>query len=226
MSNECLSPCFHPQEMETVESVRYGLWYMLMMRNQGHLAHAMIGGGFRVIEFLRRLHRPLPGLDTEGTIQWVCIRDMFCADLLRVRSCLKESRVADGIITRLDRTYNMLISLGVCQGGTCTPPGMPSGVRENLQVESRLPCGVAPLQTAAESSPASTSPASNTGSVSPPVPEQPSGESARNTCPVTSESMDSAEFRKASSEANRYRKGTGHPKRPNPYTKKGGKVRD
>lgn len=90
MPEEFRRKVYHIEMQERVESVRMGLWYYLVTRSQGHLAHGVIGNGYKVLEFLKSLTCPLEDLNAVQFDEWANCVKPFTATLLETHNLLVQ----------------------------------------------------------------------------------------------------------------------------------------
>jgi len=225
MARQRMEVVHHLDIMERLESIRFGLWYMLIQRGQGHLAHAVVGGGFKVLELMRRFPCPAGALDSEEASRWREVLNPYIATLQQVHQFLMVNKCAERTWSQVGRLCCELQNLGCVQGNTAQPPGWPHGKPPGPFSSEIPPCDtVNPLAAKKRSQDTSAS-VQNTSETSP------SGNDASSTDCVTSEKPEqlitqtSVTELKSLSKGQNYKRGKGHPKRGNPYTKGGKKKR-
>lgn len=205
--------------MEKVESVRHGLWYMMVTRSQGHLAHHVLGDGFKVIEFLRACHKPLWEMNELEFAHWRQVSEPYLVALRGVHELLQRSRAAAYTVQRVWQHILMVSKLGYAGGLGPLPTKQGEIPFTTATSKENQPCDNAPSRDAQRSSPPTSSPAGNTGTYSTPFSGQESGKPTTIGGTDGSEQMNCEQFKRASSANTKHKRGKGWPKRPNPYTK-------
>jgi len=219
-----IRPAFHQDFSEVIESLRMGLWYMLIQRSQGHLAHHIVESGFRVIQFLSRLNVSLDGLDKTEFLQWIVVRDQFRMSLQECHRFFIDAKADKRMLAKVWKLNVDLLGLGCFEGTHGPKPSEPSDTQVTQPSEEQPKCDTAAYQNAAERCTKRNSSVVDVGA------------SLRNAIDTACTEQDASTTVGSSTQTNSetkcvpllpgtgYKKGKGHPKRGNPYTK-GGKKR-
>lgn len=214
-----MKPPPHLDVQEQVEAIRFGLWWKMMQYGQGHVAHRVLTGGYLVNQFLAELPCPLGGLAGSDFDQWLKVKHPFVMALIACGPILVQEGVTAQYHARIQSTISRLNGLGFVQtghpGSNPNVPPAPGGATEGKGEQ----CEGAPSQVAEGPSLPTSSPAETTG-----IPL--TGTSNSESTPLTttgrpegSEQGNSGSDKPQSSARQKKLRGTGWPKRPNPYTK-------
>jgi hypothetical protein len=216
---------FHLDVMERIESMRFGLWFLLIQRGQGHLAHHVLGDGFLLLEFMRCLPCPLGGLNSEEFRKWNDAKAPFVKALLDTKFFLANMGGSVPQGEKIGRLAVDLGQLGYAQGHRPADAYTPDRMRPLYPMTEEPPCDNVPSVDAPKSSAATCSAAEPTGTPSTENTDAASTPSTMPGVPEQSTPANSDRNKKQSSANMKKLRGTGHPKRGNPYTKERGKKR-
>lgn len=189
---------FHLEEMGKIESLRYGCWYMLITRGQGHLAHSMLAHGFLAIEFLRSLPCRLENLSAVEFNQWKTAVEPFLRSLQATSEYFLQGKISERMVNAIFRLAN---HLQTCGYNAARPQfSFPESLQgpTTAQPKGSPPCENAHSPDAQESSNQDCSPVLPTGTTSTPISNGESGTPTKVGGLEPSSQMTSEEFKKES----------------------------
>lgn len=205
--------------MATVEAHRMGLWYMMMQRQQGHIAHHVLNDGFRVIEYLRDLEQPLTETRLSFWRDWTMVRLRYIRALTDALKYATAAHMSEQVQRKISNHMTWLGNLGCME---CRPDGSLKSdppFTDPVYTREHGPCTVADSQAAGTGFPTTSSAAATTGIGSQGNSGAASGGPGEASSKGESQSSNSLPGGKPSSTKLKRLLGTGHPKRPNPYTR-------
>lgn len=215
-----LRPAFYEQTMERIESIRMGLWFMFIQRSQGHMAHAILEEGFKVIQFLNRLVVSLDHFNEAEWRIWAVTRDGFRKPLEESHKFLLGIKANARMVQKVWSLNVELLGLAPMAGRFFSSSTPTQEQQERQAKQEGEPCTSALSQSAENQSTKGSLFAENTGNVS----QSETGASSTDygTCSdrETSSQTTTSTPSEQSLPGTGYKKGTGHPRRGNPYTSK------
>jgi hypothetical protein len=217
-------PHYAEELSERIESIRMGLWWLLVQRSQGHLAHGIMGKGYLVLSFLERLNSPLGALPKAYFRQWQDVCKPFLLTLEEVHRLLIAVKANERCCKQVWNLCTELQGLIYAwqQPGTGEQP--PLTQHTFSQQKEGTPCENAPSGDAENKSPETSSPADSTGSPYVQTTEVASGRFGTATVMGDSLSVHLSGDKKPSSKNTTPKKRRGHHRQDSPYTRKKGKA--